>query len=118
MLKSLLPALAGAGLAALATAPGSARAQTAAPTVQSASVRISYADLNLSNPAGARKMMGRIHHAARAICGEPDSNNDLAGWAQQRACVEITVSDALRSLDNPTVTAFSERNAATFVASR
>ena len=119
MLKSLLPALAGVGLAALAAAPGSTQAQPAT-SQDSVSVRISYSDLNLATSAGARQMMGRIQSAARIICGESSVNNDLTERDREHACVDATVSDAVRSLDAPTVTALSDkrRGAATFVASR
>ena len=119
MLKSVLIAIAGAGLATLAVAPGSAQAQPAA-NPESVSVRISFADLNLSSSQGAREMMGRIEDAARVICGEPSANNDLAERVREHACVSQTESDAVRSLDAPTVTALSDsrRGAETFVASR
>ncbi|HEY1562839.1 MAG TPA: UrcA family protein [Caulobacteraceae bacterium] len=119
MLKSILIAIAGAGLASLASAPGSARAQPASNS-ESVSVRINFADLNLSSQQGAREMMGRIEGAARIICGESSANNDLAERSREHACVNQTVSDAVRSLDAPTVTALrdSRRGAETFVASR
>lgn len=119
MLKSLLPALAGVGLAALAIAPGSAQAQPAT-SQDSVSVRISYSDLDLSRPAGAREMMGRIQGAARIICGESSANNDLAERTREHACVDAAMDDAVRSLDAPSVSALSDtrRGAATFVASR
>jgi UrcA family protein len=119
MLKSVLIAIAGAGLVSVAAAPGSARAQPAS-NPESVSVRITYADLNLSSQEGAREMMGRIEGAARIICGESSSNNDLAERSREHACVNQTMSGAVRSLDAPTVTALSEsrRGAGTFVASR
>lgn len=119
MLKSLLPALAGVSLAALAIAPSAAQAQPAS-SQESVSVRISYADLNLSSPEGAREMMGRIQGAARIICGESSMNNDLSERARTHACVDATVSEAVRSLGAPSVSAQSDqrRGAATFVASR
>jgi UrcA family protein len=119
MLKSVLIAIAGAGLASLAAAPGSARAQTD-PNSESVSVRISYADLNLSSREDARKMFGRIQGAARRICGDPSSMVDLGERASAETCIDQTVSDAVRSLNVPTVTALSDshRGAETFVASR
>ncbi len=119
MLKSVLIAIAGAGLATLAATPGSVQAQPISSPEQ-VSVRVSFADLNLSSQDGARQMMGRIQGAARSICGESAANNDLADRARQNACVDQTVSDAVRSLDVATVTALSDtrRGAATFVASR
>src|SRR5579863_3364645 len=100
--------VAGVALAALAYAPGAAQAQTASNPDQ-VSVRISYGDLDLSSQTGAREMIGRIDNAARVICGEPSSNADLSGWAQQRACAQSTVSDAVASLGNPTVTALNDQ---------
>lgn len=119
MLKSLLPAMAGVSLAALAIAPGAAQAQPAS-SQESVSVRISYADLNLSSSEGAREMMGRIESAARIICGESSTNNDLSERAREHSCVDATMSEAVRSLDAPSVSALSDqrRGAATFVASR
>jgi UrcA family protein len=116
MFKSLLPALAGVSLAALAIAPNAARAQS---SQDSASVRISYADLNLSSPQDARKMMDRIESAARFVCGDSSSSVDLSERAREGACVDAAVSDAVHSLAAPSVTALSDhRRGAAFVASR
>ena len=119
MFKSVLIAIAGAGLAALATAPSSVQAQPMSGS-DPVSVRISYADLNLSSPEGARRMLGRIQGAARNICGDPSSMVDLGERARTESCVDQTVSDAVSSLGAPTVTGLSDtrRGAATFVASR
>jgi UrcA family protein len=119
MLKSILIAIAGAGLASLASAPSSARAQPASNS-ESVSVRINFADLNLSSQQGARAMMGRIQGAARSICGDPSSMVDLGERARSETCIDQTVDDAVRSLGSPTVAALrdSRRGAETFVASR
>ena len=44
-----------------------------------ASVKVQYADLNLSSPAGAQAMLQRIRHAANTVCGaQPTSKIDQA----------------------------------------
>ena len=63
--KSTLPAIAFA-LAALSIVPSHAIARDAGPTQQ-----VSYADLDLTNPAGVEMLDRRLDRAVKRVCGNP-----------------------------------------------
>lgn len=63
------------------------------------------ADLNLSSKAGADRMLMRIRHAARAVCGVDGGIASLTQYSRGRACVRETVANAVSRLNQPMVTA-------------
>src|SRR3954466_7607366 len=64
-------------LAAAATlAPASLAAQPVDDSEQ-ASIRVSFADLNLGSPAGRASFDRRIEHAIDLLCGRPEGNLDM-----------------------------------------
>ena len=70
-----------------------------------ASVKVQYADLNLSSPTGAKAMLQRIHQAANAVCG-PQSTSQIDRMARlHESCVKQAVSGSVRQLNVPMVTA-------------
>lgn len=72
MLKSLLPFL-------LLTTPAAAQTQPTAP-----SVRVNYADLDLSRPSGRHLLDWRIARAVERVC--PPMHRELERSMQARAC--------------------------------
>jgi UrcA family protein len=63
------------------------------------SVRVSYADLDLSGPAGAQTLYGRIQSAASQVCG-----NTGASFIERRtwsACYRNAIDDAVRKVNSP-----------------
>lgn len=72
---------------------------------------VRYGDLNLANPADAKRMNARIHAAAVSVCGDEPTNVDLAGQAYWRACVAQAESNAVAQLSAPMVTAAHEGRA-------
>jgi UrcA family protein len=84
------------------------------PTVTQAAkanfVRVSYADLNLANEAGATALERRIAYAARSVCGEADLR-DLRLMRATNVCRDQAITDAqpafhsaLAAARNPSVT--------------
>ena len=66
------------------------------------SIRVSFADLNLSNPAGANALYGRIKSAAKRACGyEGSSLTDIRLW---KRCVHEAVDDAVGRVNSPLLT--------------
>jgi UrcA family protein len=89
----------------------------AADDSSTVSVRVSYSDLNLSSPDGAKAVLRRITQAAKGICGAEPSSADLGGrWAYSR-CVKQIVDHAVTSLDQPMVTAVNAGQTVSQVAS-
>lgn len=70
------------------------------------SVKVSYADLDLAEAAGARTLYARIQSAAREVCGPQPGVLDLREAAHYQAChaqavaraVNRVGSDALHAL--------------------
>lgn len=80
-------------------------ADASEPAYSGHQVRVSYGDLNLSNPAGAKAMLNRLDRAAERACGNvPDSRN-LAAMRAFRLCAKTALADAVNELGAPQVTA-------------
>lgn len=62
------------------------------------SVTVSYADLDLSKPAGAEMLYRRIQAAARSVCG-PRHSRILAQVQAFRTCYKDAVEDALQQVN-------------------
>ena len=65
---------------------------------------VSYADLDLSRPAGADIMVARIRRAARQVCGQ-ELFADLDRARTTRACIRHAMDSAIGQVDAPLVTA-------------
>ena len=103
--KSTVAALAAlTALGFAATAP-SAYAGNDTANFDTAAVKVSYADLNLSSQAGATVLLHRIHQVAKTICGEPGKDLILARSTEK--CIHSTVDDAVASVNSPVLTAMN-----------
>jgi UrcA family protein len=92
-----------AWLCILSTGPAhSADDPTVIPTAT-----VSYADLNLSNPAGVRVLYQRIVAAAQRVCGPEDNNLDLNRVTYRRRCVAEAVSRAVTNVGSPTLARYA-----------
>ncbi len=77
----------------------------AVPGAPSQSTTVRFADLNLSNPEGARVLYGRIRLAAQSLCGEQSSFFDIKWMFEYRQCYREAVDRAVRQINRPTLTA-------------
>ncbi len=68
-----------------------------------AQMRVKYADLNVSHPAGAAVLLQRIHAAAEKVCAMPGSR-ELDGTAQAKACMTKAMADAVAAVNAPALT--------------
>lgn len=102
----ILFAAAACAFAAMASTPALAEERFAA--------RVSYADLNLDNRAGANAMLNRIEGAARRGCEARTGPMTLNDRAVQRSCVAGSMDGAVTYLGHPLVTAlYRERGGRT-----
>jgi UrcA family protein len=103
-----------AGLIGLVLA-GAASFASAQPSTDSndvPSMIVSYRDLNINEPAGAKALLGRIGHAARTVC-EPFRYDDAPFGSQGYAgCVRRSIERAVAKLGNPTVDALANPQSA------
>jgi UrcA family protein len=77
-----------------------------APGVETRSERVSYTDLNLDRPAGARTLLMRINGAAERVCGPDDGSHSQGAY---QTCVRDAVDHAVTDLDNPLVTSLHSK---------
>jgi UrcA family protein len=64
---------------------------------------VSYADLDLSKPAGAKTLYGRIASAAHRVCA--DSYRDLAMTRWVNTCTDKAIDEAVRKVNSPELSA-------------
>ena len=75
---------------------------------QARSETVKFGDLNVSTPAGAEALYGRIHAAAWRVCQQPAG--ELAG---ARSCMKKAESDAIGKVNIPLLTAFYQSKTGT-----
>ena len=63
-------------------------------------VTVSYADLDLTETAGARTLYARLKAAAREACGPEPSLRDLRSSADYQACYERALNKAVHGVDS------------------
>jgi UrcA family protein len=93
-IKSALIALVAAAFVPTATAER--------PATQS--IKVSYADLDLSREAGAHALLARMKMATRQICGPRPSAKQIGPTVRYETCSRDAMSGAVASLDQPLVT--------------
>jgi UrcA family protein len=80
-------------------------AYSASAEPKAKSQAVSYADLDLSKPAGAQTLYKRIKAAARNVCGPVDQYTFQTPSKTFRACFDKAVADAVAQVDRPSLTA-------------
>ena len=88
------------GAIALCTLQMTARASSDGP----ASQKVSYADLDISKPAGAKVLYGRIKAAARHVCAL-NGYNDLSAMQWVNQCTDIAIDKAVKDVGSPALSA-------------
>ena len=74
-------------------------------------IRVSYAGLDLRDPAAMHNLYGRLKVAARLVCG-----GDISGVREvqrvfaHRACAQDALETAIKSVDNAALTALHGRS--------
>jgi len=114
-LASVAGVIAAAVLAA-AIDPGAAAAFAATPHDQ-VTIRVSVADLSMTSEAGAQEALARIRHAAREVCGDSRVSGSVPEQIELRSCVADTVKRAVATANQPTLTAVSQSQHLTEMAS-
>jgi UrcA family protein len=94
------------GALALSALEASARAADGGPPTQ----KVSYADLDISKPAGAKVLYSRIVAAANRVCAF-DGYKDLATMHWVHVCTDRAIDNAVRDVDSPALSALRPGNA-------
>lgn len=87
-------------MALLALAPIAVIAQSQAAGTEVRTSTVTLADLDLSTPDGVNIARDRLHEAARQLCSQ-SVGEDPAHPGKFIACMNDTVTDALRQIDQP-----------------
>jgi UrcA family protein len=88
-----------AALGALSAATGVA----AAAADEVATKRVRFADLDISQPAGAKVLYQRIQAAAQQVCQIP-YRGDLTAITVERRCIDKAIDDAVRTVNAAALT--------------
>ncbi|HTD71930.1 MAG TPA: UrcA family protein [Steroidobacteraceae bacterium] len=88
------------GAIALCTQAATARTSGDAALTQ----RVSYADLDISKPAGAKVLYGRIVAAARHVCAL-DGSRDLGSMQWVNKCTDLAIDKAVQDVGSPALSA-------------
>ena len=66
--------------------------------------KVSYADLDISKPAGAKVLYGRIVAAARHVCAF-DGQRDLGSMQWVNKCTDLAIDKAVKDVGSPALSA-------------
>jgi UrcA family protein len=86
-------------------------ATAAAPSqIDSAAVKVSYDDLNISSEAGARVLYARLQRASERVCGVGSilEMGSLSATHGAKACYEETLDEAVVKIDSEALTSIHE----------
>lgn len=98
MIRTTLCALAAAMSIALTAAPAAAE-----PAGERYHARISYADLDIGNVAGADALLDRFRRASSRACGRAMGKRSLGENTRRRECRSDFVEEAVIELASPVV---------------
>jgi UrcA family protein len=93
--------LATAAILCMISAAPAARADQA----ERNTLRVAYADLDLSREAGARSLFKRIALASRQVCGTRPSPKLIEANARYQACYRDSLSQAVAEIGSPLLSA-------------
>jgi UrcA family protein len=68
------------------------------------SKKVSYADLDISTPTGAKVLYGRIAAAAHQVCAL-SGYKDLGAMQRVNGCVDRAINNAVKDVDSPALSA-------------
>ena len=77
------------------------------------SQRVSYADLDISKPAGAKVLYSRIKAAARHVCAL-NGFDPLLSLQSINRCIDLAVDKAVKDVDSPALSALHPSGAIHF----
>jgi UrcA family protein len=73
------------------------------------SKRVSYADLDLSKPEGAKVLYSRIAAAAKQVCAQ-SGYKDLGAMQRENGCVDHAINNAVKKVGSPALSALRPRS--------
>jgi UrcA family protein len=74
------------------------------PGTQALTEIVSYSDLNLNSPNGAKVLYGRLQNAAHKVC-LPFESRDIERKIIWQKCFDQAIDEAVTQINKPTLTA-------------
>jgi UrcA family protein len=71
--------------------------------------RVTYGDLNLESPEGAKALYSRLRYAAREVCS-PFESKELSRRDMWQACVSGALESAVAKINKPLVSALHNQS--------
>lgn len=99
--KSWMPSLLLIGVAAPAIGMAASPSQ-----IEDATIKVSYADLNIQSEAGARILYARLKRATEEVCGIQSHviNGSLAETLRARTCFREALEASVEKIDSDALT--------------
>jgi UrcA family protein len=100
----------------------SSQLANAGPAPEVLSMKVQFADLDLTRSAGAAALYQRLKDAAQTVCAPFDARSrDLESQMRFKQCVQSAIGAAVTKVDRPALTSyyraqFKDRNAAFQIA--
>lgn len=64
------------------------------------SLAVSYSDLDLSDPAGARTLYARLKRASAEVCGHQPSPLEPSAWKEYQDCYNLALNIAVERVNS------------------
>ncbi len=97
-------------IAPIASASMAQTVRSPSPDPDSSTWAIRYGDLDMSRSADVRKLYHRIEIAADYVCRGHGSALPERGTQESDACIARGISEAIRRVGSPDLTAFASRD--------
>lgn len=96
--------LTAAVIAAISMAQGAAADDIQTEPADAPRAVVSYADLNLSSPHDANKLLRRIAEAATQVCAVPTATFQLSAQERERRCIAAAIARAVNTVASEKLT--------------
>ena len=100
-MKRFLVAALASGVSLLLGAPALAQSPSEKPLTSV----VHFSDLDLTRAEGARVLLGRLQHAARAVCSPEADSRDLYRISRYESCLKESMDRAVADVHAPLVSA-------------
>ena len=99
------------GIAGICFALSAQAGDGAAPGIIRTQVVVTFDDLNVASPAGARTLYARLKSASQQACGNRPDARDLQRYRDYKACYEKALDKAVHKVDSAQLQALHRKSA-------
>jgi UrcA family protein len=99
------------GIAGICFALSAQAGDDAAPGTIRTQVVVTFDDLNLASPAGARTLYARLQSASQQACGNRPDGRDLQSHMDYQSCYDKALDKAVHKVDRAQLQALHRKSA-------